>query len=45
MDIEITIRYTTETPELVNDSVAAILENTLPFMADNVEIHFDTSVQ
>lgn len=41
MYILVSIRYKVDDPA-VNDSVAVLLENTLPFMADNVTIHFDT---
>ena len=40
MDILVTIRYSTDNED-VNASVSQILENTLPYMADNVEILFD----
>lgn len=42
MDVVITIEYSTDNGEEINNSVATILENTLPYMADNVTIHFDT---
>lgn len=42
MDVEITIRYSTDNPDEVNESIAIVLGNTLPYMADNVSIHFDT---
>lgn len=41
MDVVVTIKYSTDNED-VNASVSEILENTLPYMADNVEIHFDT---
>ena len=42
MEVKVTITYSTDNPELINESVAALLENSLPFMADNVTIVFDT---
>lgn len=41
MDIEVTITYSTD-DENVNESIATLLETCLPYMVDNVEIHFDT---
>ena len=41
MDVVVTICYSTD-DEDVNASVSQILDNTLPYMADNVEIYFDT---
>lgn len=40
MDIIVTIRYSTDNPD-VSQSVATVLENTLPYMVDNVDIYFD----
>ena len=40
MDVVITIQYSTDNEE-VNASVSEILNHTLPYMADNVEIFFD----
>ena len=42
MDVVVTIQYTTDSNDTsVNDSIMAILENTLPYMVDNVDINFD----
>lgn len=48
MNVTVTIKYSTSDAafdgsgfETINDSVNAILSNTLPFMVDNVSIHFD----
>jgi len=42
MNTTITIEYSTDDNSTdINDSVASILNNTLPYMADNVTIHFD----
>ena len=48
MDVTVTIKYSTSDAafdgsgfDTVNDSVYAILSNTLPFMVDNVSINFD----
>lgn len=42
MDVVVTIQYTTDSNDTsVNDSIMAILENTLPYMVDNVSIDFD----
>jgi len=40
MDVRITITYTTDNTE-VNESIDCILQNTLPYMADNVDIDFE----
>ena len=40
MDVEVTIRYTTD-DEDANLSIGEILNHTLPYMVDNVTIHFD----
>ena len=40
MDVVVTVRYQTDNED-VNASVNDILENTLPYMADNVMILFD----
>lgn len=40
MDVVVTIRYQTDNED-VNTSVSQILDNTLPYMADNVSIFFD----
>jgi hypothetical protein len=40
MDVKVTIHYQTDNED-VNTSVNDILENTLPYMADNVMILFD----
>lgn len=43
MDYEITIRYSVDSDDTtVNEAISAILDNTLPYMVDNVSIHFDT---
>jgi hypothetical protein len=42
MNFQITIRYSVDSTDYsVNNSINAILENTLPYMVDNVDIHFD----
>ena len=40
MDVRITITYSTDNLD-VNEAVEAILDNTLPYMADNVDIDFE----
>lgn len=40
MDVVVTITYSTDN-ENVNESISQILDNTLPYMADNVDIFFD----
>lgn len=40
MDVTITIQYSTDNED-VNGSVNELLENTLPYMADNVTIDFE----
>lgn len=40
MDVVITITYSTDNDE-ANHSISEILNNTLPYMVDNVEIFFD----
>ena len=43
MDVVITIKYSTDSDDTaVNESINSILENTLPYMVDNISIHFDT---
>jgi hypothetical protein len=43
MEYEITIRYSVDSDDTtVNDAISAILDNTLPYMVDNVSIHWDT---
>ena len=43
MDYEITIRYSVDGDDTtVNDAINALLDNTLPYMVDNVSIKFDT---
>lgn len=43
MDVVITIKYSTDSDDTgVNESISSILENTLPYMVDNISIHFDT---
>lgn len=37
MDVVVTIRYQTDNED-VNASVSQILDNTLPYMADNVDV-------
>jgi hypothetical protein len=39
METEIKITYTTDNPD-INDAIQAILDNTLPYMVDNVDISF-----
>jgi hypothetical protein len=41
MDVIVTVRYSTDDP-VTNYSISNLLENTLPYMVDNVEINFDT---
>jgi hypothetical protein len=41
MEVQVTVKFTTDDPE-VTESVSTILGHTLPYMADNVSIHFDT---
>lgn len=46
MNVVVTIRYTTDEWDdsgfhTVNDSIGLLLQNTLPYMVDNVEITFD----
>lgn len=47
MDFVVTIRYSTDDVEAdtnycaVNDSIQALLSNTLPYMVDNLDIYFD----
>ena len=40
MEYQITINYSTDN-DYINENIQALLENTLPFMVDNVKIHFD----
>lgn len=40
METEIKITYTTDNPD-INDAIQAILDNTLPYMVDNVDIYFE----
>lgn len=42
MNVVVTVRYSTDSNDTdVNESIAAILNHTLPYMVDNVSIHFD----
>lgn len=47
MDVTLTITYSTDEAldgsgfPTVHDSVAALLDNTLPYMVDNVHFRFD----
>jgi hypothetical protein len=44
MEYEITIRYSVDSDDTtVNDAISALLDNTLPYMVDNVSIKFDTT--
>jgi hypothetical protein len=40
MDVRVTVIYSTDNIE-VNEAIEAILDNTLPYMVDNVEVHFE----
>jgi len=40
MDTRITITYTSDDLD-VNQAIQAILDNTLPYMVDNVDIYFE----
>ena len=40
MDVIVTIRYSTDNPD-VSQSIATVLDHTLPYMVDNVDIDFD----
>jgi len=40
MDVTITINYSTDNEE-VNEAIGAILDNTLPYMVDNVDVDFE----
>ena len=43
MNYQIVIRYSTDTNDTsVTDAIKALLDNTLPYMVDNVSIKFDT---
>jgi hypothetical protein len=42
MDYQITITYSTDN-DYLNENIATLLENSLPFIVDNVKIHFDTA--
>ena len=42
MDYQITITYSTDN-DYLNENIATLLENRLPFIVDNVKIHFDTA--
>ena len=42
MDYQITITYSTDN-DYLNENISALLENSLPFIVDNVKIHFDTA--
>ena len=44
MDVIVTIRYSTDNED-VNQSVSEILDNTLPYMVDNVSVHWDIEEQ
>lgn len=47
MDVVVTINYSSDDYDFetgksdVNESISALLENTLPYMVDNVSIEFD----
>ena len=40
MDVVVTIRYSTDNPD-VSQSIATMLDHTLPYMVDNVDIYWD----
>lgn len=40
MDVRITITYNTDNTEC-NEAIDCILQNTLPYMVDNVDIDFE----
>lgn len=40
MDVVVTIRYSTDNHD-VSQSISEILDNTLPYMVDNVSVHWD----
>lgn len=40
MDVVVTIRYSTDNPD-VSHSIATMLDHTLPYMVDNVDIDWD----
>lgn len=46
MNVTVTIKYTTDEGldgsgfPTVHDSIASLLDNTLPYMVDNVSVHF-----
>ena len=42
MDYQITITYSTDN-DYLNENIANLLENSLPFIVDNVKIYFDTA--
>jgi hypothetical protein len=41
MDVTITISYTTDN-QYVNRDIAIALDSILPYMVDNVDVHFET---
>ena len=41
MNTLITIRYTTDNPT-IHEDISTILSSILPYMVDNISIHFDT---
>jgi len=43
MNFQITINFSTDNADTL-DSIKALLENSLPYMVDNVEINFDNYV-
>jgi hypothetical protein len=40
MDYKITITYQTDN-DYLTENIQALLDNTLPFMVDNVKVHFE----
>ena len=40
MNTTITIRYSTDNPT-INEDISTILSSILPYMVDNISIHFD----
>jgi len=43
MEYEITICYSVDSDDTtVNDAIRALLDNTLPYMVDNISINFNT---